>query len=164
MELGIESILDTDDDNVPFLNPWEYSLNKSRLAHNFGWFNIYRAFGQKHIWPRGLPLNFANSEINDFELSTGKRQVDCFQSLVDGDPDIDAIGRLLFPDKVEFAHLDPVVLSGDSRVPTNSQATLWSRWVFPLLYLPSTASFRMTDILNQKCLDTYSERKCTKLR
>jgi len=70
----------------------------------------------------------------------------CFQSIVDGDPDLDAIGRLLYPENHHFLDSDPLLLTGNNFCPTNSQATLWKEPLFPLLYLPVTSTFRMTDI------------------
>jgi hypothetical protein len=53
---------------------------------------------------------------------------------------------MLYPAQMEFSNALPVLLELDTRVPTNSQATIWSSWLFPLLYRPATVSFRMTDI------------------
>jgi hypothetical protein len=70
----------------------------------------------------------------------------CFQAIVDGDPDLDAIGRMLYPQNHTFSDLPPILLQGRQFCPTNSQATLWKKELIPLLYLPLTAPFRMTDI------------------
>ena len=142
--LGAEKFLDTDDDNCPTENPWTKDFVKFRKVNDSNWLNVYRYFGELDLWPRGLPLNHAHSE-HVISESSRPNEVSCFQSIVDGDPDIDAIGRLLFPKKVYFENGDPVIL-GSAICPTNSQATIWMSWLLPLLYLPSTATFRMTDI------------------
>ena len=40
----------------------------------------------------------------------------------------------------------PLALPKGSWSPFNSQATTWPRELFPLMYLPTTCTFRMTDI------------------
>jgi hypothetical protein len=142
--LGATRILDTDDDNCPSSNPWNQSFNNYRTVNETVWLNVYKYFGEVDLWPRGLPLNYVHAK-HEVSQAPHPKEITCFQSIVDGDPDIDAIGRLLFPKQVTFANLDPIVLA-NSICPTNSQATIWLSWVLPLLYLPSTATFRMTDI------------------
>ena len=144
-KIGVLQILDTDDDNCPESNPWKKTFNSFRMNETRDWVNIYRYFGEMELWPRGLPLNFVNEVILSPKTFLETFEVSCFQSIVDGDPDIDAIGRLLFPKQVQFANEPPIVL-GPGVCPTNSQATIWMSWVLPMLYLPSTVTFRMTDI------------------
>lgn len=145
VSLGATSILDTDDDNYPTSNPWDFKSKQYRQNVTVGWLNVYRYFAEKNLWPRGLPLRFVNQPLKEMTLVELTKEIACFQSIVDLDPDIDAIGRMLFPEKVIFSEELPVIL-GEGICPTNSQATIWSSWVLPLLYLPSTATFRMTDI------------------
>lgn len=143
--LGASSMLDTDDDNCPISNPWQFEFENYRFNDFPSWINIYRYFGESDLWPRGLPLRCVHEDLHSLRVASESLEISCFQSIVDGDPDIDAIGRMLFPKQVVFADEFPVVL-GSGICPTNSQATLWSGWLLPLLYLPSTATFRMTDI------------------
>lgn len=143
--MNAQSILDTDDDNFLTKNPWNYSKSLCISNKSEDWINVYRFFGENQLWPRGFPLDRVYAKLPETEPSNNFPEVTCFQSLVDGDPDIDAIGRLLFRKQVVFEENPPFVLN-QGICPTNSQATLWSRWIFPLLYLPSTATFRMTDI------------------
>jgi hypothetical protein len=68
--------------------------------------------------------------------------------MVDGDPDIDAIHRLIFKKTPTFIHNQPILFGKNNLCSFNSQNTLWMhKNVFPLLYLPATVSFRFTDIL-----------------
>jgi hypothetical protein len=85
----------------------------------------------------------------------GEFEWHCFQSIVDGDPDLDAIGRLLYPEHHDFVDSEPLLLTGSNFCPTNSQATLWKKPLLPLLYLPVTSSFRMTDIWRGIILSGY---------
>src|SRR5690348_18334068 len=47
---------------------------------------------------------------------------------------------------VTFEKKSPLILGEGSWCPFNSQNTTWKKEAFPLLYLPSFCSFRMTDI------------------
>jgi len=68
------------------------------------------------------------------------------QGLADENPDVDAIYRLVLPLPVFFNQSSPIALGENSICPFNSQNTTWFKEAFPLLYLPSHCSFRMTDI------------------
>jgi hypothetical protein len=71
-----------------------------------------------------------------------------FQAVADGDPDVDAVYRLTAPDTsdIRFDTAPPLILPHGSWTPFNSQATTWPIELLPLMYLPATCSFRMTDI------------------
>lgn len=145
---GAEVILETDDDNLPYPSfgaDVERAVS-GRLVEGPGWVNVYRHFTDALIWPRGLPLG----EIHTAGRVSGNGVVaDCpvQQFLADGDPDVDAIYRLVFQGELSFdPAASPVVLAERAWVPFNSQNTLFFADAFPLMYLPSHVSFRMTDI------------------
>ncbi len=156
---GAELIVDTDDDNFPYSN---FGANMSPMIDGEvvggpGWVNIYSHFSNRRpLWPRGLPLDALNSTG---QFIGRRRQLSCpiQQSLVDGDPDVDAIFRLVVGKNVRFRRRElPVVLEPGAWSPFNSQCTFFFKSAFPLLYLPSFVSFRMTDIwrsfVAQACL------------
>ena len=66
--------------------------------------------------------------------------------MADGDPDVDAIYRLIYKDELLFEKKSPVILEKGSWCSFNSQNTLFLKSFFPALYLPCHVSFRMTDI------------------
>lgn len=144
---GADIILETDDDNIPFNEFWA-SRSIKKVARNIvdaGWVNVYRYFHDSHIWPRG----FALEHIQDTNPALGAQSEVCCpiqQGLADDNPDVDAIYRLTLTLPVVFRKNDDVSLTGKSVCPFNSQNTTWFREAFPLLYLPSYCSFRMTDI------------------
>ena len=72
--------------------------------------------------------------------------VSCVQGMADGDPDVDAICRILFQPQTAFP--DKTFVIDDSfYAPTNSQLTRWHvQRALALLYLPSTVSWRVSDI------------------
>ena len=142
-------LLETDDDNMPldeFWAPRERIQELSALAGN-GWTNVYAYFTHENIWPRGLPLDEVKTKLRDFSsLPVGQTDCPIQQGLADEDPDVDAIYRLLLPLPVTFRKDRRVALSAGTWCPFNSQNTVWFPDAFPLLYLPSYCSIRMTDI------------------
>ncbi|MCF8057276.1 MAG: STELLO glycosyltransferase family protein [Desulfocapsa sp.] len=147
MSAGAESIIETDDDNLPFPEFWSEKKRQVDAHHmvDAGWVNIYRYFSDRHIWPRGFSLEHIQDDV---PLLTGQKVTDCpiQQGLASENPDVDAIFRLTQPLPVEFWQADNVALGKGSICPFNSQNTTWFKDAFPLLYLPSCCSFRMTDI------------------
>src|SRR5204863_4881711 len=101
---------------------------------------------EETIWPRGFPLEYL-SKVNP-ELKSKTEKINCpiQQGLADENPDVDAVYRMSQKLPVNFDKCDPVVLGKNSWCPFNSQNTTWFKEAFPLLYLPSYCSFRMTDI------------------
>jgi hypothetical protein len=144
---GAEIILETDDDNLPYKNFWEERSEgvDAHLLRETGWTNVYKYFTKENIWPRGFALE--NIQINLPSLKE-KEKLNCViqQGLADDNPDVDAIYRMTLPLPVKFNQSGSVALGLNSICPFNSQNTTWFREAFPLLYLPSYCSFRMTDI------------------
>jgi hypothetical protein len=145
---GANSIIDTDDDNFPdsnFVFPATSGIYETTKA-DLGWINAYKYFTQEHIWPRGLPLDKIRSEFNNV-VQSEESQIGIWQSLADGDSDVDAIYRFVFDKHIKFSSGRSIVLGEGTYSPFNSQSTKFSKPAFPLLYLPSTVTFRFTDIL-----------------
>lgn len=148
IQAGAQIIIDTDDDNIPY-EDYQIPLFEHEgdlIASDQGFVNPLLLFTNARVWPRGLPINqITNHRIPD--LSTGSAEVGVWQGLADGDPDVDAIYRIARTDEIIFRRRAPIVISTGSISPFNSQNTVFRREVFPLLYLPSTVTFRYTDIL-----------------
>ena len=146
MQNGAEIIYDTDDDTYPYENfdfPSFTSMTCMKSKTNF--YNVLTHFTNQTIWPRGFPLNHIKQkpEIS----STENFQTAVWQSLVDGDADVDAIYRLTKGEFIKFNNAKEVALAPKTYTPFNSQNTFWSRKSFPLMYLPVSVKFRFTDIL-----------------
>lgn len=144
-------IIETDDDNIPKKD----FFKKIKLTHeapiikNKGWINIYEVFTKKkiNIWPRGLPLDYANNKILKLSNKKFKKEFFLQQGVCEGNPDVDAIYRLLNKNiNIKFKNNFKVNLS-NSYSPFNSQNTIWFKKIFPLLYLPVTCTMRSTDIV-----------------
>ncbi len=154
-----EVIFDTDDDNAP-LPGWapRTLATPARPCPQTGWVNVYRYFTDAHVWPRGLPLEHARRQSSPApELGAIEEVVAPIQQgLADGSPDVDAVWRLLLDQDIRFDPGDSVQLLPGSWCPFNSQSTWWYPAAYPLMYLPSLVSFRMTDIwrsfVAQRCL------------
>jgi len=147
---GATSILDTDDDNMPYREVslrFETRGKKCDLVSGPKFVNVYRLFSDRFLWPRGFPLGWIKhpQEIRSREGSP--RGVALVQGLADGDTDVDALYRLTIGRTVKFRRRRPVILGPGTYCPVNSQSTMWHKEAFPYLYLPVTVSFRATDIL-----------------
>ncbi len=143
-------IIETDDDNLPQDDYWRerHDQPQGHLLTNTGWTNVYRYFTDIKVWPRGFPLTQLHDAPPDLSASV-KQSVYCpiQQGLANDQPDVDAIFRLAHQvPSLYFNKHAPVLLGAGSWCPFNSQNTAWFREAFPLLYLPSTCTFRMTDI------------------
>ncbi|MEO0686822.1 MAG: STELLO glycosyltransferase family protein [Cyanobacteria bacterium J06649_11] len=142
-------IIETDDDNMPREEFWLPRTRQQEVvtANNMGWINAYDYFTEANIWPRGFPLDDILTNKTDWD-SLETTRVDCpiQQGLADGNPDVDAIYRLVLPLPQDFRKDRRLALGQNSWCPFNSQNTAWWPEAYPLLYLPAYCSFRMTDI------------------
>ena len=149
LSIGANVIIETDDDNFPRQDFFNLPSKNCYVptVDDGQWVNVYRFFSDQLIWPRGFPLNLVKNipqSIDDLP----KKTVNCpiQQGLADENPDVDAIYRLTLPLPQSFKPSVNVAVGKGSCCPFNSQNTTWLLETFPLLYLPSYCSFRMTDI------------------
>jgi hypothetical protein len=144
---GAEVIIETDDDNLPTPDFWQtrQRYQEVEAIEESGWLNVYRYFTDDLIWPRGLPLSKIQRSKSPV-TSASVRDCPIQQGLANENPDVDAIFRLTLPLPFNFSKRATLALGRGVWCPFNSQNTTWFRDSFPLLYLPSYCSFRMTDI------------------
>jgi len=142
-------IYDTDDDNFSQIANDYCIYNNKTISTNYNFANVYKMYTNEKIWPRGLPLRYIDSPL--FIEDT---QYICpiVQGLVDGDPDVDAIFRLINSFSNKFEKFDDndttYALKPYIFCPFNTQNTHWlHRDLFHLMYLPATVNMRFTDIL-----------------
>jgi hypothetical protein len=154
---GATSVYETDDDNAP-LDSWRPRTLQVQAVNvtTQGWFNVYTRFTDQKIWPRGFPLSRVGS-AHRVSAETSLFDSPIQQSLTNDAPDVDALWRLIIRNEpFHFNDAPSVHLAPGTWCPFNSQNTWWFRPAFPLLYLPSTCTFRMTDIwrslVAQRCL------------
>ena len=161
-------VLETDDDNriLGDIQKFIYDFDESRTAivcksipNLFK--HIYpNAVG--NIWARGLPLEHINTPFEADRNRLCKTGV--VQYLIEGEPDVDAIYRLVQGDNIQLdasKSFLPISLV-DTFHPFNSQGTLWPHRNLCLSYLPATCSFRMTDIYRSYIAERilYSHDEC----
>jgi hypothetical protein len=150
MALGAEAIVETDDDNYPQEDFWleRNAMVEVDLISTGDWLNAYAYFSDAFIYPRGFPLEKLQPTAMNFVARSTSQPLYCpiQQGLADGNPDVDAIYRMLFPLPLNFRKNSPIALGPRTWCPFNSQNTTTFREVFALLYLPTLCSFRMTDI------------------
>ncbi len=148
IERGAPVIWESDDDNLPYPD-WRFPPFAGRFDTLGGsdHINVYAVYTPQKIWPRGFPLDEVLRPDSALRGAT-ECHVGVWQALADGDPDVDAIYRLTVGTEVDFDRsVPPRVLEPGSICPFNSQNTAFALHSFPLLYLPSTVTFRFTDIL-----------------
>lgn len=143
---GYEQIIDTDDDNL-----FEYPAFPDLLEEvgsEEGWVNIFRQYTNENIWPRGLPFDKKLVKPIKTGFNIKSSDIAVWQGVVDGEPDVDAVYRLARPSFTPFIFEkgDPVAIKKNVICPFNSQNTRWTS-CFEYMYIPSTVSFRYSDIL-----------------
>ena len=146
---GSKLIVETDDDNFPRANFWKerQRSHTAPMLENTGWINVYKYFGAGNIWPRGYPLEYLQNNIPLLSnCRTAAADCPIQQGLADENPDVDAVYRLTQSLPYTFEKNIQLALGSGSWCPFNSQNTTFFYDAFPLLYLPSYCSFRMTDI------------------
>jgi STELLO glycosyltransferases len=157
---GASCIYETDDDNAP-LDTWEPRAETVRATRieECGWMNVYRVFCDDQIWPRGFPIDEVAASFSGVRTRAEESldiQAPIQQGLVNNSPDVDAIWRLTLDRPFDFQLSPSVYLPRGAWCPFNSQSTWWFPVAYPLMYLPSHCSFRMTDIwrsfVAQRCL------------
>lgn len=153
---GYEVIYETDDDNIPhdnFDSVLELDENVQTIKeNNSSWINIFKYFtNNSWIWPRGYPLSCIkkNSQPNySFDKSKNKNDVAIINGLVENDPDVDAIFRLVCNHAVVWEKGKNIIISNENTCPFNTQNTFWlDPNLFLGLLLPCSVTFRYCDIL-----------------
>jgi len=166
---GVPFLVETDDDNIPQPNFWlpRSSSVMSQHVRHAGWFNVYLEFCTGRIWPRGFPLEEIQHSFarrTKPESAASARECLIQQGLANRNPDVDAVYRLVCPLPLDFESRSPVSLAAGCWCPFNSQNTTFFQPAFPLLYLPTFCSFRMTDIwrsfVAQRCLWEMESAVC----
>ncbi len=144
-------IYETDDDNVPYdnfdnvLNELDYN---DMINCNNKWINVFKYFtNNSHIWPRGYPLSLIKCE-QELYIEKTEFKPSIINGLVENDPDVDALFRLISKDNIKWEKDKKVLISNKTMAVFNTQNTFWlNKNIFICLLIPSTVSFRYCDIL-----------------
>lgn len=144
--MGAEAILTIDDDNIPagdlylerLTQPLRDYWTGTVYQSASGWLNVGH-FGRERYTARGFPYR-QKHVIPDYTPEDGRVRVGVASSLILGDPDINATERIERRPEVECyftPHAGGFAISPkDTWAPINSQATVWTRDLAPLMLLP----------------------------
>lgn len=151
---GYNVIYETDDDNIPYddfdTTIYTDHTNVDILSNNTKWINIFKYFtNNSHIWPRGFPLSLIKSPSTLItNTNTEKINPSVINGLVENDPDVDALFRLICTHSVDWELNKQVLISNQNMCCFNTQNTFWlNRDLFISMLIPSSVSFRYCDIL-----------------
>eukprot|EP00906_Rhabdomonas_costata_P020517 RCo029880 len=154
---GAKVVYDCDDDNELIVEndpkksiPLELDNELRVTAPLLETFNPYPVFGNQGGWPRGFPLdqiqNATTRSVKPLPRGSPLRHPPVHQSLVNNDPDYDALHRLTRPLPVTFTSGPAVVVAPGTFVPYNAQATLHFYEALWGMLLPITVHGRVSDI------------------
>lgn len=137
-------IITVDDDNRPSSSDWVNAVDKIMsddtsygpvVSANDGWFNVGDLCVPR-VTHRGYPLDrrHQNHTFEDVKVVHRAKPIGVFASLWTGDPDIDAIERIVDrPNVVDIN--DDVILEKGTWCPFNSQATAYRTEVAPMMLM-----------------------------
>jgi hypothetical protein len=135
---GYEHVLTVDDDNVPselFVNEHRQMLGEwsgpSVVSSQTGWLNI-GDFLEPRTNQRGHPLGASSPEDHVWTMFDTTREVIVSQAHVIGDPDCDAVTRVVNMPCITATQTS-VIVDPVSWTPFNSQATMWARAWSPFI-------------------------------
>ncbi len=123
---GAKIIALVDDDNIPYKN-WGKNLlvgKKIKVKHYKTAQPVFDPIYQttyKNLWHRGFPIEYLDKR-EDLKHSYKKIRVDVQADFWDGDPDIDAIARIMFKPKCKF-NKNHFPFTSNAISPFNSQNT-----------------------------------------
>lgn len=133
--LGAEIIATVDDDNIPY-ESWgkELYVNQEIILDQYtpklDVFDPLSITKDNYLWHRGYPIEYLQERHLVEYSGEIKRKVLIQADLWDGDPDIDAIARLIYKPIVKYSDIIAPYCS-NKIAPFNSQNTFLSRDVIP---------------------------------
>jgi len=153
MGCGAEVIAETDDDNAPLPDWWDTIgprlTGYIKAPIDTPLFNVYAEYSSGRAWPRGFPLdNVSHHEVVRWGRVAAS-EVMVWQGLVEGEPDVDAVFRLIYGShlKLDGNASSVLALGNGTYCPFNSQNTVWRKQAYTCMYLPSSVNSRFSDIL-----------------
>ena len=133
-EHDYEIVAVVDDDNIPYEN-WGVNLLVGTEASvelyetDLPVFEPLRELGFPALWHRGFPWEWLREREKQRPAGRGMRRVLVQADMWDGDPDVDAICRMIHAPSVKFQQFAPIASS--ALMPFNSQNTFLHRSVLP---------------------------------
>lgn len=155
---GADIVATVDDDNIPYDN-WGEDLYVGKTIDvdlyepELDVFDPLSVTKDNYIWHRGYPIEYLQKRHRVEYKGKTKRKVLVQADLWDGDPDIDAMARLIYKPIVKYSDIKEPYCS-NKIAPFNSQNTFLAREVIPYYsVLPFIG--RMDDIWGSYILQNY---------
>ena len=139
-ERGAEIIALIDDDNIPYKN-WftnilvNKKINCNEVKTNKLFFDPIEFTNHSNLWHRGYPLELVNGR----KYKKAKKKLivpDIQANFWDGDPDIDAICRMIYKPECKFKK-NHFPFFSKKIAPFNSQNTLISEMLLKIIFVSS---------------------------
>lgn len=133
LKMGATIIASIDDDNIPY-EGWGTNLMIDEERHydcynptdeTLKVFDPLSPTDYNHLWHRGYPINKVHLK-NNITKSSVSINADIQADFWNGDPDIDAIARMVYKPNVSFSD-SPFPFTSSVLSPFNSQNTFFSR-------------------------------------
>lgn len=122
---GYKHIATVDDDNIP-LDTWGGLFKPQELdvySTDFGFFDPLSVTNYNHLWHRGFPIQHVHKKNNITRNKQKFEKFDVQANLWNGDPDVDAMCRMIYAPECEF---NTGWYTTDCATPFNSQNTILS--------------------------------------
>jgi hypothetical protein len=150
-DMGADIIAIVDDDNIPYDN-WGKDLIAGQdvevqyYESDIDAFDPIGATNYPYLWHRGFPLQLINRRSYDRKIKK-KLKADVQADFWNGDPDVDAICRMIYKPDVTFA-ANCFPFASNKPAPFNSQNIFITKEVLPsCFFLPHITPFgRQSDI------------------
>jgi len=150
-DMGADIIAMVDDDNIP-LEGWGENLlcgNEAEVNYHETKLDAFDPIGKtnyNHLWHRGFPIQLVHARDNHKSIRKNIK-VDIQADFWNGDPDVDAICRMIYKPICSFSE-EPFPLAGNKPSPFDSQNTFMTKDVLPhYFFLPHITPYgRMGDI------------------
>lgn len=157
-EMGSDIVATVDDDNIPFDNWGEHVHVGEEIGCDFYRtdniaFDPLSVTDINHLWHRGFPIQLLASRKSFGDPGIIQRKALVQADLWNGDPDIDAMARLIHAPEADFSDITRPYCS-NAISPFNSQNTFLAREVIPY-YAVFPNIGRMDDIWGSYVLQLY---------
>ena len=149
IELKPDFILIIDDDNIPeegyfkvwyrtITNPVDKLVVAEKSNGDSCWHNYLRTSDADiEIYPRGFPIEFRgvnSTRVISASEKIPNEKIGVYQGISLGDPDIDAITRIVYPKQISKVKETNYCCKGIWS-PYNTQNTMFSKILFPLAFV-----------------------------
>ena len=123
---GYDYIATVDDDNIP-LDNWGEFFKPQKIdvfSTKFKFFDPLSVTNYNHLWHRGFPLQHVHKKNEVTQTKKFFEKFDVQANLWNGDPDIDAVCRMIYAPECKFTNS---WYTTDCMTPFNSQNTILSK-------------------------------------